>query len=104
MLGALLTELLAEAFEHTEFFQEVALPAVERLLRVFVGVAACGMDDRAAEPPFLYLCIITHHEYRRKSEAVYVRFQGAKIVGKNFREHRDRAIHQVDGCAAALAL
>ena len=70
--------------------------AVEQRLRLLVGETAIGADDASPEPSLDDARIATHYEQRREDELVLVGIERAEVVGELRRQHRDRAIHEID--------
>ena len=93
---------LGQTVERQHLFGEVALAGFDDLLRLLVGEAAVGEDDRAAEPFVQYFGFLVEREDRREAETLFVGAQRAKFVAQFFGQHRNRTIDQIDRRAALL--
>jgi hypothetical protein len=67
-LEACLAHPLGQTVERQHLFGEVALAGFDDLLRLLVGEAAVGEDDRAAEPFVQYFGFLVEREDRREAE------------------------------------
>src|ERR1035437_5521012 len=62
------------------------------------------MNNRAAEPAFDDFRLIVHFENSRKSETIYVRHEATYAVRKDFRQHWDGAVNEVNRSGALQGL
>src|SRR3989344_1871808 len=77
---------------------------VEHALRLFVGEAFVGVDDRLAEPAIYDIRLFVECKNSGDSEPVFTRVQGAEVSGKYLGEHRDGAVDEIDGGCAVSRL
>ncbi len=84
-LEACFAHPLGQTVERQHLFGEVALAGFDDLLRLLVGEAAVGEDDRAAEPFVQYFGFLVEREDRREAETLFVGAQRAKFVAQFFR-------------------
>ncbi len=75
---------------HDAFF------GIKRLLRIFVGEAFVGVDNRLAKPNVLNIRFFVERENGGDSEPVFVRLQRAEVGGENFGEHWNGAVDEID--------
>ncbi len=79
---------------------QVARALVEHLLRVFVGEALVGVDDRLAEPLVEDIRFVVEREDGGDGETVFFRLERTEVVGKDLGKHRDCAINEIDARGA----
>ena len=75
---------------------------VNYLLCSLIRESVVGFYHCPAEPCTLDSGERREFENSRECEFFLVRTKRAELVGKLFREHRHRAVYQIDGCAAGL--
>ena len=86
--------------EPGDFRGQRPLARLDDLLRLLVVEAIVGVDDGAAEPLPDDLGLVVHLEDGAEGEFVFLRPEGAQIVGQFLGQHRDGAVHQIDRGAA----
>ena len=94
------THLLSQAVECEDLLGEVSAAGFDHLLRLGVGEAAVGVDDRAPEPFVEDVEILIEGEDGRETETRLVGAQRAELVRESFGEHRHGAVHEIDRRAA----
>ena len=77
---------------------------LEHPAHLVVGQPAGALDHRLGEAPRAHLPIAADVEERRQREARHPGAQRAEAVGQPLREHRHRALGEVDAGAAAVGL
>ena len=100
VLEPLCPQRLRQPVEGQHLFGIIPAARLDDLLRLGVGEAAVGVDDRAAEPLFEDFEILVEGEDRREAEARLVGAQRAEFVREPLGEHRHGAVHQIDRRAA----
>ncbi len=88
-------DLLREGVQGCELRMHRAGALVEDALRLFVGEALVGVDERLAEPAVGDMRVSIKGEDGRDREAVFVRIQRAEVGREDVREHRDGAVDEV---------
>ena len=95
-LEAASTELLRQAVERQDSLCMVTLPRLDDLLRLLIGEAALATDDGAGDACRADPCVFVQREDTAVGILILVGAERAEEVAQALREHRYRAIHEVD--------
>ena len=81
---------------------KVSLFGFDNLLRLFVGEAAVGLDNRMYNARVLHFSLVRHLEDGRVGQFLFIGAQGTDEVTQPFGQHRDGAVYEINGCGAFL--
>ena len=94
---ATVAKLFRQVVEGENCLFAIALAGFDDFLRLLVGEAAVALDDCPANARVDDIRFVIHFEDSREAKFFLVRPQRADLVAETFGQHRNRAVHQING-------